>query len=261
MSSVTSPIPCSTGCWGVCETGIEQAESQTLQPNRVVRVDKVSSTVFNVFLERPISAGHWTTITYLGANGAPGASATYASLPANVNGDSGVSAVDQLDLIDCLNGQMQWCPYGIYSTDLDHSGLFAPADYLTLLDLFNGAGTFIPWYGQSLPTTNSCLGGAMMAGGGSSLGESATDELLDAESENALVADWFVEYLAKANPIGSQEIEDFNIIVDGLTQWCVDHFTADEKKALAERLSDPTLTFAGDAGAKSAAGVIESLRK
>ncbi len=56
-------------------------------------------------------------------------------------------------------------------------------------------------------------------------------------------------------------MDEFQVVVDSLTQWCVDHFTANERKALAERLSDSTLTFADEVGAKAAASASESLGK
>ncbi len=247
----------STECWELCETGIEQVDSgPPLSANSIVRVTERPNEpgVYELLLDRPISAGYWTTINYVGG----GETVSYASLPGNANGDNYSNVIDQLDLIDCMNGQMWRCPYGLYSADLDHSDLFAPADYLNLIDLHNGAGMFIPWYGKSL-SINSCLGGTMMAGGGPSSGEVAAEGPLDPQAEHAYVADWFVVYLVKANPTDSAKIEEFQMVVDSLTDWCVEHLTGDEKKSLADRLSDAALTFASDAAAKAAAKVTESL--
>jgi hypothetical protein len=126
----------------------------------------------------------------------------------------------------------------------------APADYLTLIDLLNGAGTFIVWNGKTLPT-NTCAGGALLAE--SSSGPMPVDD------ENQKFADWLVHYLPTANPIEAARVDDFQTIVGGLTQWCVDHFTAAERAALAARLSDPTLTFTSDLAAGMVPGIVEAL--
>ena len=230
----------------------------SLSANSIARVIERPNVpgVDDILLARPNSARDWTTTTDVG--GADPVSC--ALIPASANGDNYVGAVDILDLIDCLNGQMWCCFYGLYSTDVDHSEHFAPADLLTRVDLLNGARTLAPWYGKSLPTDSS-LGGSMMAGGGPSLGEMTAEGPFDSDSENAHVADWFVAYLEMVNPTDSAKLEEFQIVVDSLTDWCVDHFTADEKNALVGRLNESMLGFASHAGAKTAASVIGSLKK
>ncbi|MDO8629537.1 MAG: hypothetical protein Q7R41_03505, partial [Phycisphaerales bacterium] len=57
------------------------------------------------------------------------------------------------------------------------------------------------------------------------------------------------------NPADSSAEEEFRTIVVSLAQWCVDHFSANERAALAARLSDPTLDFASEAGRSEAANV------
>ena len=47
-------------------------------------------------------------------------------------------------------------PWGLYSGDLDHSGVIAPADILTLIDLLNGTNGFAEWYGTALPEADGC---------------------------------------------------------------------------------------------------------
>jgi hypothetical protein len=250
-------VPGASGlaCWSLCETGIEQVESPTpaLNPNRVISVAETvpgSSGVYQILLERPISGGHWTAISYLGGT----SSVSYASLPADVSADGYAGPTDILNLIDCINGQTQSCPFGgvlpWYGTDIDHSGLPASADILVEIDLLNGAGNFIEWNGKTLPA-NTCADGALLAG--SSSGPMPVDD------ENQELADWMVHYLTSADPIDAAGVDDFQTIVGGLTQWCVDHFTVDEKKALGERLSDPALAFASNAGAAAASEVLELL--
>jgi hypothetical protein len=67
-------------CWELCETGIETVESgPTLSANRIVSVTERANEpgVYELLLDRPISAGEWTTIRYLGG----GNPISYASLP------------------------------------------------------------------------------------------------------------------------------------------------------------------------------------
>ncbi|MDO8630723.1 MAG: hypothetical protein Q7R41_09535, partial [Phycisphaerales bacterium] len=113
----------------------------------------------------------------------------------------------------------------------------------------------------------SCGGGiepqAMVSGGGME-GDAATFDSSGAESfatvdENAQFADWLVIYLTTASPTVGVGAEEFTLVVDSLTQWCVDHFTSAERAALADRLRDPTLAFASELGAAVASDVCGAL--
>jgi hypothetical protein len=239
-------------CWQLCETGIETVESPTLplSGNFVWSVTESVTTpgTYSIVLNRPISAGHWTTIGYTGGT----QTISYASLPADANADGAAVPVDILNFLDCCLNGVCTPPYGEnYSCDIDHSGGEPdPQDQLTLTDLLNGAGEFIVWNGKSLPP-NTCAGAGLLALGSA--------QLVSAEDENREFADWFVNYLTTANPIDATGVDDFHTIVGGLTQWCVDHFSADERAALAARLSDPTLTFASEDGRAAAAGAVTAL--
>ena len=59
---------------------------------------------------------------------------SYASLPADANADGVSNGIDILDLLDYLNG-VSVPPYGTYSTDINHSGLFTQADIFREIDL------------------------------------------------------------------------------------------------------------------------------
>jgi hypothetical protein len=277
----------SHNCWSLCETGIEPVAEGTpvLDPNKIACVKETAAAgdTYQIMLDRPISGGNWTRIKYVQG----GQMISYASLPSNVNGDNYANPVDILDFIDCCMNHVCTPPYGlIYGCDLDHSGEVQPADQLTFLDLRSGAGTYIVWNGKTLPP-NTCAGGgggggggdmcpsepcgidpgplAMVsmpgAGGDAEMLASAGAEPVATVDENAHFADWFVNYLTTGDPADSSSEEDFRTIVDSLAQWCVDQFTVAERAALAARLSDPTLTFVSEAGAKSAAGVVEALSK
>lgn len=83
----------SEACWELCETGIEDVEQDPetgqppfLNPNRFLSISETEPGKYEIFLDRPISAGHWTTISYLGdASGA--STIEYACHPADVNAD------------------------------------------------------------------------------------------------------------------------------------------------------------------------------
>lgn len=144
-------------CWKLCETRSAGA------PNAVAQVNPPASPLgkgggfsvsgtFAITLNRPITPGAATTITY---NGDPTTTGTFLSHPANVNGDSTAAPVDLLDLIDALNG-VSALPWGLYSGDIDRSGLTAPADILEAIDLLNGAGAYEVWNGTTRPDPAAC---------------------------------------------------------------------------------------------------------
>jgi len=266
-------------CWGLCETGIEQVKSGgQLSPNRIFSVTERANQpgVYEILLDRPISAGHWTTIRYLGG----GDSVTYGSLPGNSNGDRYSTGADILDLIDCCLNHICTPAHGLYSCDIDNYGEWTSLDTQRLVDLLNGAGTFITWYGRGLPGTTctgqtinygggggdncadaSCGGGmdplAMTpvggSGGDAQMLMSTNTEAVVVVDESARVTDWFVNYLTTASPTDSATASEFNVIAESLSQWCASNFTSEERAALAARLCDPLATFASPSGADAAA--------
>jgi hypothetical protein len=274
-------------CWALCETGIEQVDAGTppLSANRIscVAEPAVGGSEYEIELERPISAGHWTTLRY-----APGTTPViYASLPGNSNGDRYNTALDILKHIDCCVNQIPICtpPYGNYSCDIDHDGSWTSYDTTALIDLFNGVGTFIPWYGKVLPL-NSCIGEKAGGGAGGGIcpdascggedpgpmsmtmggpGEGFEESSLEADSsefvedENAVFSAWVVDFLTEADPQGDHATLVFHESVQLITQWCVSNFGDEEKEALASLLADPGLNFASRVGADAAAVVLETI--
>lgn len=231
-------------CWKLCESGIEEVDTSCTDPldsNFVVSATDIGAGRYELVLGRPISAGHWTTITHLGT----GDFTHYASLPANVNADGTANSTDVLRLIDYYNGTLQ-SPYGIYSEDIDHSGLFAPADIQRVTDLLNGGGCFIPWNGVAL-ALDTCAE------------DESGDGFDGGFDENAQLADWFVGYLSGVVIDTDSEAADFDVITGELAEWCVDHFSTDERQSLVDRLSDPELTFASDYAEAAVAGIVELL--
>jgi hypothetical protein len=130
-------------CWAVC------AEAAELEG--IAAVEAMPGGTLRVHLAQPIRPGTSVTLMY----GDGQASATFTSHPGNVNGDAQTDSRDVLSIIDYLNGTQQ-APWGLYSSDVDHSGLLAPADILAVTDLLNGAGAFDPWDQSLLPAAPSC---------------------------------------------------------------------------------------------------------
>ncbi len=129
-------------CWTLCET-----EFGGQPPNAIANVEDHGDDTYAINLVRPMTPGAVTTITY----GDGYATATFTAHPANVDGNIQANPADIVSLIDCLNGIEDWCPWGIYSCDIDHSGECAPADILRVIDLLGGAGAFDSWNHIDLP--------------------------------------------------------------------------------------------------------------
>ncbi|MCH8252235.1 MAG: hypothetical protein IID36_07260 [Planctomycetes bacterium] len=134
----------SAGCFSLCET----------EPHPVLGANSIESVVedppgtYTMLLDHAIAPGAWTTIS-LGAE-----SIAYLAMPANANGDGISNANDVLALIDMFNNIVPF-PFGPYSTDIDRSGVFAPADILREIDLLNGAIPYRVWNGVPKPQ-NTC---------------------------------------------------------------------------------------------------------
>jgi hypothetical protein len=137
-----SGSPC---CLALCETADNGV------PNQIYRVTP-DGDAFNVRLNRPITAGAVTTLTYRSYDGTE-TTASFTSHPANVNADSYAAPTDILALLDRLNN-VRPVPWGLYSCDLDHSGVCDQVDILCLIDLLNGAAALTAWNETPLPQTS-----------------------------------------------------------------------------------------------------------
>ena len=195
--------------------------------------------MYDILLERPISAGQWTTITYLGVSGSSFVS--YASLPADSSAD-GLAQEGMQGEPDSDVWQWVYCcfqltctpPHGAYSCDINHDGPWNFNDLGRLADLLQGFGTYIVWEGKMLPS-NTCLGGSgqSMMSGGTLAGA--------AELENP--SDRFLTYLSTTVVPPGRSKEDLFMVIRVLTTLHANRLPMDEKVTLAERLQDPTLTF------------------
>ena len=131
----------SPGCFTLCET----APDPVLGANSIVSVTEAPSMVYAIVLHHAIAPGSWTAITY-----GDGDSVHFLSHPANANADGFSNANDALALIDMLNMAAE-PPFGMLSTDINHSGVFDATDVLRLIDLLNGAIPYMPWLNVATP--------------------------------------------------------------------------------------------------------------
>lgn len=108
-------------------------------------VEPMNGNAVRVRMTQPIEPGTRWTLTHL----ASGDAVTIASLPGDVNADSHSDSADIAMLLDALVGTNGALP--LWSIDIDRSGDSAPSDLLRLIDLFAGAGVYMPYVGLSLP--------------------------------------------------------------------------------------------------------------
>lgn len=238
-------------CWSLCETGIEQVEGiPPLSANRITGVTEQTAGVYRIFLERPISAGHWTTIKYLGGT----SYVSYASLPMDVNRDNWVvSSTDSGYLNGILNGGCQ-AQYSIYQWDLNHNGICEPGypgdtDLSRGVDLYLGNGTFIVWNGKHLPA-NTCPGsGAGFAGSGSG------------ETEGPSWVEDFVVFITTLEVPKDDDPGDWFVFIKAALQATLLELSDADRKDLAAALEDPSLEFASDAVRDVAPEIVAILRR
>lgn len=237
-------------CWTLCETGIEQTDGDPLDPNQLVCVTDMGSGVYEILLERPISAGHWTTITHEG----DGSYVTYSSLPADAN-ESGTSmSNDIFEHIDCCLNQICSPTPGDYICDTNHSGVVTSADLVRLIDLLNGASTFIVWNAKSI-SSNDCPGGGESAMMGPGSGNSVV-----IEGENIRYMNDFMDLLQRLEV--NERIDQAGLmeLVSGLTDYTSKTLSRDERNELADRLSEASLTFASDIVADMIPDIVSALQ-
>lgn len=123
-------------CWSLCETDLEGA------PNSIASVADNTDGTFTITLDRRITPGAVTTVTYASTSDNTIVTGRFTSLPADSSNSGVSSTADILSLIDCCLNQVCEPPFGIYSCDIDHSQVHNTADILRLIDLLNGAGQF-----------------------------------------------------------------------------------------------------------------------
>lgn len=162
-------------------------------------------------------------------------------------------------MVDVLNGSAS-CPWDLYSCDVDRSGTVNATDILGVIDLLNGARAFTAWNNRALPTRPAACPVSYPPGGGSSASASLGPDD-DQGLANARLADAIVRYYTTVDLAAEATPDTAMALIRALRDWCVDHFSASERGALAERLSDPTLSYPDPDVAVMIPRIVESLRK
>gem|GEM_PF-1872292 len=139
---LTGPAGAESSCFDLCETMADG------NPNAIAQVvDNAGS--YTLTLARPITKGAVTTVTYT-AGDTTTTTAEFISHPGNVNDDTIANAADVTDFVAALSGNMT-LPWGIFSEDIDRSGIFSPLDLLELINVLNGSEAFDAWNGTAKP--------------------------------------------------------------------------------------------------------------
>ena len=123
-------------CWTLCEA------SPLGTTNCIAGVTDDGFGEFTVHLDRPLTPGVVTTLTYTDSQGTQ-THGVFTSHPGNANADSFTNGFDVAVIIGALDGVPG--PFGKYSADIDHSGTVTAADMLRLIDLINGGDELDPW--------------------------------------------------------------------------------------------------------------------
>ena len=131
------------GCWTLCETG------DTGSPNAIESIVSHGNGTFTLTLERPITFGELTTLTYTSDTGVS-VTERFAALSGDANSDRLVTAGDINHLINCIN-LVTPVACDEWQTDINRSGVTNGQDILRLIDLLNGADTYDVWITQTVP--------------------------------------------------------------------------------------------------------------
>ncbi|MFQ5591854.1 MAG: hypothetical protein ACE5HE_11880 [Phycisphaerae bacterium] len=125
-------------CFTLCETRVDG------QPNRVTRVEEGPAGTYTLTLERPLSAGAVTKITY-NADDSTSSTGVFRSLPTDSNASARSEVVDITDMVACCLAGDCAPPYGSYSCDINHSGTVTAEDLVRLVDLLHGGDGYAAW--------------------------------------------------------------------------------------------------------------------
>jgi len=147
--TVVAPSGADPSCWSMCETQLEGTA------NDIESVVDNNDDTYTITLQRPITAGAVTEITYTDSDGLRH-TASYTSLPADSDGSELVERADVDFHVDCCL-DASCSPYGVYSCDINYSAAVTVEDLARLVDLLNNAGDFTrPWEGQTPDLTLDC---------------------------------------------------------------------------------------------------------
>ena len=129
------------GCWSLCETAVSGS------PNVITDIVDNGNNTVTITLDRPITAGALTELTYTSATSVSQTGQFWA-LPGDTDGNKTCDPADIDAWLGCMNSGVcaEW------QTDINRSGVTNAQDLLRLIDLLNGAHAFTAWNGQTAPT-------------------------------------------------------------------------------------------------------------
>jgi hypothetical protein len=153
-------------CWALCET-LPEDETANAIADVVEDANGDGTSRYTITLQRRITPGALTEITYKSWSGATEVAGEFTSLPGDTGADgisgthSGNDEIPRTEditvLFNCCLNETCTPAFGNYSCDIDHSGDATSADILRLIDVLNGAGEFLmPWDGQSPHNDGEC---------------------------------------------------------------------------------------------------------
>lgn len=134
-------------CWSLCES----PDDPLRVANDVFGVTELGGGQYEILLDHALTPSTVTSLTYAGG----GSATRYTAHPGNVNADATANGQDFAFARAVLSG-MANAPHGLYSIDLDHSGMMAPADLLRLIDLLIGGASFEAWLDSPQPVNDTC---------------------------------------------------------------------------------------------------------
>lgn len=134
-----------TMCFDLCETD-DEGNPNMIQS--VIEAPQGATSRYTINLRRTITLGGVTSLIYGAAPDLQ--SARFVFQPGNVNGINGVNSADADAMLTCLDGNLAPCPWGMLSTDLDHSERFNPQDMIGLVNVLMESS------GQPQPSPAGC---------------------------------------------------------------------------------------------------------
>lgn len=121
-------------------------------PNTVQNIVDNGNGTFTMLLTAPMAVLSETTITYL-SDGNVSQANNFISHPGNVDGGGATDTADATALINCCFQQSCVPAHGLYSCDINRSGVRTAEDLTRLMDLLNGGNAFGLWNQSQKPAT------------------------------------------------------------------------------------------------------------
>ena len=107
------------------------------------------STTAQLQFGNPIDPKAWTKISLLG--GDPTDVIRLGYLPADADGSTTSNANDIVEVVDLVTEAVGGGSPPMHQCDIDRSGTITANDIIELIDLLNGAGSYEPYFGKTLP--------------------------------------------------------------------------------------------------------------